>query len=461
MNLSRNVQITGQDVAHRSHVFIRATVPQTIKNAELRYMGPRKDTNGDGKTERILGRYPLHFHMMSRAVTYDLGDGSKPPVRNEVVQPGPNSNGSIVDGVVVREAGSHAFVAHESDGVAFRNLVGYNVIDTAFWWDDRAKNPVAQTTSNGLMIPASISNNIAVENSIMARVLRKEANGKEVELIASEVGAGARLSGYMLGTGTGNLVKNSVVAGVDGSVLSDGFEWPEGSDSLWGFSSGNIAHNNLSDGLYVWENNFEDARISNVVSYNNGRGVVAGAYRNQYRYDHLTLVGNKTSALQVRAVSSTATLNAAFNAPLNREIQFNDSILEGSGISNSLIQLGEQKLDAEAPVWFTNVRLNGQAAGRPKVLIAGSTKRSVVANFAYCTVQPAEFSVGQNTHTSSKVRVYNSASDQFQLTPSVALGPSGYATKTTGSAGSFVPPAISGEQAGALGPWPVPMATAQ
>ena len=150
MNLSRNVKISGQDVAHRSHVFIRASVPQTIKNTELRYMGPRKDTNGNGRTERIIGRYPLHFHMMSRAVTYDLGDGTQAPVRKEQVQPGPNSNGSVVDGVVVREAGSHAFVAHESDGVTFKNLVGYNVIETPFWWDDRApilQRPTRRTRS--------------------------------------------------------------------------------------------------------------------------------------------------------------------------------------------------------------------------------------------------------------------------------------------------------------------------
>ena len=287
----------------------------------------------------------------------------------------------------------------------------------------------------------------------MARVLRKEATGKEVELTPSEPGAGGRLSGYVLGIGTGNRIKNSVVVGVDGSVISDGFEWPEGSNGVWGFASGNIAHNNLSDGLYVWQNHLEDARITNAVSYHNGRGIVVGAYRNQYRYDHLTLVGNKTSALQVRAVSSTAEVNAAFDAPLSREIQFNDSVFDGSGISTSLISLGQQKLDAQTSVWFSNVRLGGQAAGRPKVVFdTAEAQHTTLANFAYCVVQPADFEFGPNAAPDSKARVFNSFIDQYQLSASET---------TTGSADSFVPPDPSGEAAGAIGPWPLPGPTFQ
>jgi hypothetical protein len=55
-NLTRNVRIEGT-AAGRSHVFIRSTSPQYIRNVAFRYLGPRKDQNGDKITDLILGRY--------------------------------------------------------------------------------------------------------------------------------------------------------------------------------------------------------------------------------------------------------------------------------------------------------------------------------------------------------------------------------------------------------------------
>jgi SAM-dependent methyltransferase len=94
LNLTRNVRIHGSgdggaDPASngRAHIWIGSDQPQIIRFAELRHLGPRRHA-GD-HTEGVLGRYPLHFHMM--------GDGSR---------------GSIVEGVVVADSGNRAFVPH-------------------------------------------------------------------------------------------------------------------------------------------------------------------------------------------------------------------------------------------------------------------------------------------------------------------------------------------------------------
>ena len=69
-------------------------------------MGPRQ---GD---EEVLGRYAIHFHT-----NYD------------------GSRGSTVEGVVAYDSTGHAFAAHLSNGVTFRDCVAHDMVDDAFWWD--------------------------------------------------------------------------------------------------------------------------------------------------------------------------------------------------------------------------------------------------------------------------------------------------------------------------------------
>ena len=69
-------------------------------------MGPRQ---GD---EEVLGRYAIHFHP-----NYD------------------GSRGRPVDGVVAYDSTGHAFAAHLSNGVTFRDCVAHDMVDDAFWWD--------------------------------------------------------------------------------------------------------------------------------------------------------------------------------------------------------------------------------------------------------------------------------------------------------------------------------------
>src|SRR3989338_10373715 len=81
---------------------------------------------GEGRgSDFVLGRYALHFHMS-----------------------GENNRGVVVEGVVARDIGSHAFVPHASHGITFRDTLSYNTAETPYWWDprtnfDRGVNPNA------------------------------------------------------------------------------------------------------------------------------------------------------------------------------------------------------------------------------------------------------------------------------------------------------------------------------
>ena len=178
INLTRNVRIEGTPEGF-SHVFLRSTQPQTIRYVALRYMAPHF-----GDSDRT-GRYGLHFHM--------AGEGSR---------------GSIVEGVVVRDAGNHAFVPHASHGITFRDTIAYNVLNEAYWWDPP---PEEDDTSND-------TNDLIWDRAVVAGVdLGVEGNK-------------FRLAGFFLGNGANVTISNSVAVAVRGEPDSEssGFIWPEG-----------------------------------------------------------------------------------------------------------------------------------------------------------------------------------------------------------------------------------------
>src|SRR5262249_61497556 len=124
----RNLKIEGASGRY-SHVFIRSTQPQIVKNVEVDYMGvPQKST-----PTGVLGRYALHFHM--------AGDGSV---------------GSVVDGVVVAHSGTHAFVPHGSNGIDIENTIAYDVGDDAYWWDSNTRTDTTNA-SDGVTINQALA----------------------------------------------------------------------------------------------------------------------------------------------------------------------------------------------------------------------------------------------------------------------------------------------------------------
>jgi hypothetical protein len=275
MNLTRNVRVEGTAGGRAHVIFSHTSGVQQLRNAALRYMGPRQP---DGSfTKGFLGRYALHFHHNHEA-----------------------SEGSLVENVVVRQSGHRAFVPHASDGITFRGTIAHDVFDEAYWWDRR-------DTTNGLghrAVWERPSNRISYENAVAS-------------LVKFDPGfRGYRLAGFELGHGNDLSITGSVAVGVQGNLSSSGFSWPEGNAAESGdptigdhwFFEDNVAHNNRVHGIFTWQNT-DDPRhiISDTVLYHNGdSGIDHGAYSNRYAYRDMVLYGNGRAGLTLHAQGPTS-----------------------------------------------------------------------------------------------------------------------------------------------------------
>lgn len=261
MNLTRNVRIEGTP-SGRAHVRISTTAPQTIRYAALRWLGPRKDANGDGYTDPIPGRTGLHWHRMDDA-----------------------SRGSLVEGVVLRDVGGAiALDIHRSHGVTVRDTVIYDTNGSHVGWAMDGSEPTHDT--------------------LLDRVLAAGFapipwfRGYAVGLI-------------VLANGEGNVIRDSAAVGNRGGPTSAGFLWPEGSLTetapVW-TATDLTAHNNRADGVYVWQNGGGPHTITRFTGYRNGTaGIDHGAYANQYSYVEPVTFGNGVVGVILHAKSTVAT----------------------------------------------------------------------------------------------------------------------------------------------------------
>jgi hypothetical protein len=318
MNLSRNVRIEGTPNA-RTHVMVMSHHPQSIGYVQIRYVGPQQgqgergvdgepaDDTGPG----VLGRYGLHFH--------EAGNGTK---------------GSTVTGTVVRDAGNHAYVAHASHGITFRDTVAYNIASDAYWWDGSTDTRDEAPETDGTLYDHCIAAKITDEDMI-------------------------RLSGFNLMQGADNTVRNSTAVGVLGGSDSSGFHWPESGGrhghGVWKFDA-NLAHNNVADGIFVWQNDRLDHKVSNFTAYHNsGYGIDHGAYVNGYKYASSTLYGNGEAALNTKA-TTWVTEEDGYVA----QLRFDGLLMEGAGISEHLVVSNHHNANGvERPTIFTRAQMSG------------------------------------------------------------------------------------------------------
>jgi hypothetical protein len=257
LNLTRNVGIEGTP-GGRSHVFIRSSRPQSLRSVAIRHVGPRKVARSDARgpvTELVQGRYGLHFHMCDNG-----------------------SRGSVVEGVVVRDAGSRSFVAHQSHGVTFRGCVAFDVMEDAYWWD----GPPG-TETGGRRDPGTISDDVVYDRCVAALV----RIDPEYE--------GYTLSGFRLGRGTGNICRGCVAVGVQGNVNASGFSWGENEEGpgIWEFRD-NVAHNNRRHGIFWWQVTARHHTVVDFVAYRNGgSGILNGSYGDNTHFERCILMENR------------------------------------------------------------------------------------------------------------------------------------------------------------------------
>jgi hypothetical protein len=288
LNLTRNVQIGGTS-SGRAHVFILSQKPQQIAHALIRWVAPA------GK----LGRYGLHFHMCAGG-----------------------SNGSLVDGVVIRDAEFHAFVPHSSDGITFRNCISHDTFAEAYWWD------VAAAPNQ---VPNAPKTNNVVYDGCVASKSRS----------AGRLGV-YRNCGYMLGAGSGSKAVNCVAVGIQGIVQTSGFQWGEMSQGVWQFGNC-ISHNNQQDGIFTWQNNGNNHVIADFVAYHNGAsGIEHGAYLNRYQYQRCVLYANGSAGLKLHALS--------FDAAGGPVMRFSDILIDQAGLGKAAVVVTKHTLASTTPV---------------------------------------------------------------------------------------------------------------
>lgn len=345
LNLTRNVRIEGTPDG-RAHVMVHSSRPQSIRFATFRYLGPRQLAKEF--TEGVVGRYPLHFHICE--------DGSR---------------GTIVEGTVVRDAGHHAFVAHTSHGITFRDCVSFDVFDDAYWWDQAPDNRIPGPPTHDLLY-----------DRCLAALVRFDPPFR-----------GYRLNGFRLSRGRGNVAQQCVAVGVLGSGNASGFHWPEGSAGVWLFEDC-IAHNCLN-GIFTWQNTDKEHVISKFVAYHNqGFGIEHGAYSNPYHYRDSVLHGNAGGAILIHATSRDAGL------------RFTNILCDGTDRSEYLVKTAEHTFDTDQPTRFTGCTFRGaQAAAFGLTTVSG--ERDVI-NVADCTFDGNEFWIGNGIHPRSELHVRDS-----------------------------------------------------
>ena len=362
MNLTRNVRIEGTP-SGPSHVFIRSTKPQSIRYAQIRHVSILK---GSATQEDRSGRYGLHFHMM--------GDASR---------------GTVVQGVVVRDAGSHTYVAHASHGITFKDDISYNNVRDAFWWDPSPNNRE----------PGDPTDDTVIDGSIVARSLGQPDDNRDY-----------RLSAFNLGMGHGNTIRNSTAVGTGGTAGSAGFGWPEDAgqnlpgNGVWTFNQGNVSHNNHDDGLFAWQNTDTLHDVSNFVSYRNGSyGIEHGAYINSYRYANAALYGNGKAGINTKAKPK----------PM-RPLSFENLVVDGGGTSpNGLVSFDHVAEDDPLPSLFLCTVFKGQT-GAAVGLSTGSEHRAPeIMDFVDSQLSGTQFSM-KNLLAGTRIRVQNGGS-AFQL----------------------------------------------
>ncbi|MBO9198815.1 T9SS type A sorting domain-containing protein [Niastella sp. MAH-29] len=367
INLTRNVRVEGTATG-RTHIFIRSSVPQTISNIQIRYIGPRKNRGGDATAEFVPGRYGLHFHHCDNG-----------------------SVGSMVTGCVVRDTGSHCYVPHASNGVTMKGNIAYNGMEIAFWWD-------VLDATHGIVWDGNL---VAISKFIHEAL---DVDSEDAPTFAS--------SGFLLGVGDDNVCNNNVTIGTTGDFRAGGaYYWMEGLiESVWEFKN-NIAHN-CHAGLVSWQNNLKNHIVRDSILYNCGMGIYHGAYTNTYLY-----TGGFVYNSPITIKASSGNSNA---------LKFQNMTIDAAGLDYAII-LDEGPLDGERPVFIRNCTItNSKKAGinnaSPKALkaldVIQCTTSGIQGGSLSLLSTAVDYLLSSDASSLEYIRVQPTSGTPFQLSKS-------------------------------------------
>lgn len=252
VNLTRDVRIEGTP-AGRTHIWIGSRQPQKIRYAAIRHVGPQQP-NGRGGRGGVSGRYGLHFHVM--------GDAAR---------------GSVVEGVVIRDCGNHAFVPHASHGITFRQCVAFDTFEEQFWWDIVDPDNRSRTRRTDF----TQSNDITYDRCLGALVRWN--------------GPGYHGSNFLLNRTEGGAIVGCVAVGSQAWKEGSGYHWPSQANfppNIWRWED-NLSHNHLKGGFRVWQNTNNVHDVPGLRALNCGEfGIANGAYTTPgYRWSDFEIIG--------------------------------------------------------------------------------------------------------------------------------------------------------------------------
>ena len=344
LNLTRNVVVEGTPTG-RAHLFVQAAAPQELRSVAVRHVAPRKPAGRN--TASVLGRYGVHFHMAQAG-----------------------SVGSVVEGVVVTQAGGHAFVPHNSHGITFRDCISHDTYDEAYWWDGPNRAPAAP------------SHDLLWERCVASLVKTDPAN------------AGYRLAGFVLGVGDRNVARGCVAVGVKGNRESSGFHWQENFEGLWGFEDC-VSHNNACHGIFTWQNSHAVHVITGFLGYHNGiSGIEHGAYRTAYRYERSTLYGNGQAGITLHSHSTDKAAQ-----------RFVDLLCDGAGISEYGLPMTKHRLAQERPTEVVRCQFRGHRRAAIGLVYEGGKSSPERLDVVHCTFEDLPITLANGINPGSRLRI--------------------------------------------------------
>jgi hypothetical protein len=252
-----------------------------------------------------------------------------------------------------------------------RDCVAYNVRGDAFWWDT-----------------VDVSHDTLYDHCLSARVLPEDRENNPQDFHT--------LSGFFLGKGRRNVVRNSAAVGVVGGANASGFHWPSvanGFPAAW-VANNLVSHNNVSCGVFLWQNqHLVKHYIRGLTAYRNGKvGVLHGAYENRFQLIDARLVDNPVGVIQP-VVARTALAVRHVNERIN-----------GGDVA---VRIDEHVLAPLAPTRYEGCSFRGQQD--IAVVVADQGRLPSLVDFIRCTIgprdlQPTDFRI-ESMHPEGQLRI--------------------------------------------------------
>jgi hypothetical protein len=259
-----------------------------------------------------------------------------------------------------------------SHGITFTDCISHNTFEEAYWYDpNRSRRRKSR---------APRTNDVLYDRCVAS-------------LVRTDPPFRPNWGAYFLGAGRGNAARNCVAVGVRGLKTSSGFIWPKRSDrGVWAFEDC-VAHNNVADGIFAYQNESSEHVISRFLAYHNGRvGIEHGAYRNRFTYEDSVLYGNLQAAVVIHALSDPAP-----------HIRMNRLVCDGAGLSDHAVVMTRHFIDGE-PVEITGCTFRGYRKSAFACTYNGNPipDRAILTD---CTYEGNQFWLEPSIHPDTEITV--------------------------------------------------------